>query len=298
MMLDKDEEEDIEELILGYSKGLGKTLAEPTSNNPEDIRKQLDEELEYIKAFVFWALKEIEEQRKLYPELEAATKAATANVRDTNNSIFDDWVEGEQIQFIKEYHKRNIKRLMKGLPAEIIDRPPPRRVSKGTQSEKAGKLFYDKCSFTPEAYYKDLHTSNKEEGFTTETEVVYDVFEDDSHRLLKVYDKNGIVHLVTRSQHTIGMMRSPTGPKIFYKKCKFIPSHDYQTLRTKDMHKDFGFDSDSKVLWDIHKDQSVTLSIVFDIDSKAVQVVGPKVLITGKKAATGVNTEMEDAVKG
>ena len=39
MMLDEDEEEDIEELILGYSKGLGKTLAEPTSKNPEDIRK-------------------------------------------------------------------------------------------------------------------------------------------------------------------------------------------------------------------------------------------------------------------
>ena len=132
MMLDKDEEEDIEELILGYSKGLGKTLAEPTSNNPEDIRKRLDKELEYIKAFDFWALKEIKEQCKLYPELVAATKAATANVRNTNNLIFDNWAEGEQIQFIKEYRKRNIKRLMKGLPAKIIDRPPPQRVSKRT----------------------------------------------------------------------------------------------------------------------------------------------------------------------
>ena len=64
------------------------------------------------------------------------------------------------------------------------------------------------------------------------------------------------------------------------------------------MHKDFGFDSDSEVLWDIHKDQLVTPSIVFNIDSKAVRVVGPKVLITGKKAATGVDTEMEDAAKG
>ncbi|KAA6407341.1 MAG: hypothetical protein FRX48_08889 [Lasallia pustulata] len=132
MMLDKDEEEDIKELILGYSKGLSKTLTEPTSNNPEDIRKQLDKELEYIKAFDFWALKEIEERRKLYPELEAATKAATANVQDTNGLIFDDWAKGEQIQFVKEYRKRNIKRLMKWLPAKIIDRPPPRIVSKGT----------------------------------------------------------------------------------------------------------------------------------------------------------------------
>ena len=90
MMLDEDEEEDIEELILGYSKGLNKTLAEPTSNNPEDIRKQLDEELEYIKAFDFWALKEIKERCKLYPELEAATEAATTNVRNTNNLIFDN----------------------------------------------------------------------------------------------------------------------------------------------------------------------------------------------------------------
>ena len=140
MMLDKDEEEDIEELILGYSKGLGKTLADPASNNPEDIKKGLDKELEHIKAFDFQALKEIEEQRKLYPELEAATKVATANVRDTNGSIFDDWAEGEQIRFVKEYRKRNIKRLMKGLPAEVINRPPPRQVSKGTRSEKASKF--------------------------------------------------------------------------------------------------------------------------------------------------------------
>ena len=211
-MLDEDEEEYIEELILGYSKGLGKTLAELTSNNPEDIKKRLDKELEYIKAFDFWVLKEIEEQRKLYPELEAAIKAATAIVRNTNNLIFDDWAEGEQIRFIKEYRKRNIKRLMKGLPAKIIDRPPPQRVTKGIQSEKASKLFYDKCSFTPEAYYKDLDTSNKEDRFTTETEVVYNVFEDNSHRPSKVYDKNGIVHLVTRLRHTIGTTRSPTGP--------------------------------------------------------------------------------------
>ncbi|KAA6414929.1 MAG: hypothetical protein FRX48_01680 [Lasallia pustulata] len=187
---------------------------------------------------------------------------------------------------------------MKVLPAEIIDHPPPRRVSKGTQSEKASKLFYDKCSFTPEAYYKDFHTSDKEDGFTTEIEVVYDVFEDDSHRPLKVYDRKGVAHLVTRPRHTIRTTRSPTGSKIFYKKCEFIPSHDYRTLRTKDMHKDFGFNSDSEVLWNIHKDQSVTPSIVFDVDGKAVRVVGPKVLITGKKAATGVNTEMENAVKG
>ncbi|KAA6410849.1 MAG: hypothetical protein FRX48_05159 [Lasallia pustulata] len=141
MMLDEDEEEDIEELILGYSKGLSKTLADPASNNPEDIKKRLDEELEHIKAFDFQALKEIEERHKLYPELEAAMKAATANIRDTNSSIFDDWAEGDQIRFVKEYRRRNIKRLMKGLPAEIIDRPPPQRVSKGTRSEKAGKLF-------------------------------------------------------------------------------------------------------------------------------------------------------------
>ena len=64
------------------------------------------------------------------------------------------------------------------------------------------------------------------------------------------------------------------------------------------MHEDFGFDSNSEVLWDIHKDQSVIPSIVFDVDGKAVRVVGPKVLITGKKAATGVDTEMEDAAKG
>ena len=131
-----------------------------------------------------------------------------------------------------------------------------------------------------------------------ETEVVYDVFEDDSHRLSKVYDRNGVAHLVTRPQPTIGTTRSPTGPKIFYKKCEFIPSHNYRTLRTKDMHKDFGFDNDSEVLWDIYKDQLVTPSIIFDVDGKAVRVVGPKVLITGKKAATGVDTEMEDAAKG
>ncbi|KAA6410852.1 MAG: hypothetical protein FRX48_05162 [Lasallia pustulata] len=137
-----------------------------------------------------------------------------------------------------------------------------------------------------------------EDRFTTETEVVYNVFEDNSHWPSKVYNKNGVVHLVTRPRHTIGTMRSPTGPKIFYKKCKFIPKHDYRTLRTKDMHIDFGFDSNSKVLWDIYKDQLVTPLMVFDIDIKAVWVVGPKVLITGKKAAIRVDMEIEDAAKG
>ena len=64
------------------------------------------------------------------------------------------------------------------------------------------------------------------------------------------------------------------------------------------MHKDFGFDSNSEVLWDIHKELSVTPSMVFNINNKAVWVVGPKVLITGKKAATGIDMEMEDAAKG
>ncbi|KAA6407340.1 MAG: hypothetical protein FRX48_08888 [Lasallia pustulata] len=94
------------------------------------------------------------------------------------------------------------------------------------------------------------------------------------------------------------MIRSPTGPKIFYKKCKFIPNHNYRTLRMQDMHEDFGFNSNSEVLWDIHKDHSATPSMVFDIDNKAVQVVGPKALITGKKAATGVDAKIEDAAKG
>ena len=42
----------------------------------------------------------------------------------------------------------------------------------------------------------------------------------------------------------------------------------------------------------------MTPSMVFNIDNKAVRVVGPKVLITGKKAATRVDTEMEDVAKG
>lgn len=188
MMLDEDKEEDIEKLILGYCRGLGKTLAEPTSNKPEDIRKWLDKELEAIKAFDFWAFKEIEEWHKLYPELEAVTRVATTNVQDINNSSFDHWAKGKQKLFIKEYCKRNIKRLMKELPAETIDRPPPWQVSKVTQSEKAGKLFYNKCSFTPKAYYKDLYTSDMEskDRFTMETEVVYNIFEDDSQQPSKV----------------------------------------------------------------------------------------------------------------
>ncbi|KAA6409365.1 MAG: hypothetical protein FRX48_06918 [Lasallia pustulata] len=226
MMLNEDKEEDIEELILGYSRGLGKTLAELTSNKPEDIRKQLDKELE-------------------------ATKAFNGNGQCTRHQQLnlDDWAKGEQILFVKEYCKRNIKHFIKGLPAKIIDRPPLQQVSKATQSEKASKLFYNECSFTPGAYHKDLHTSDikSEDGFTTEMEVVYNIFEDNSHWPSKIY-----------------------GPNIFYKKCKFTLDQDYRTLQTKDMHKDLGFDSKSKVLWDIYKDQSVTLLIVFNIDNKAV----------------------------
>lgn len=48
-------------LVLEYSKDLSTTLEEPSSNDLEAIKKQLDDELRATEAFKLRALKEIEQ---------------------------------------------------------------------------------------------------------------------------------------------------------------------------------------------------------------------------------------------
>ena len=163
---------------------------------------------------------------------------------------------------------------MQGETAEIV--PPPRLRLVG---KKPGlgmrKVFYKECSYNLTVNYQDLATSDMkdDQGFTSDTEVVWDYFDNEMKKLAEVYDGSKQPVKIVLPSHT--GLKGRTEKVIRYSECRFIPDHDFRVMRTEDMHEDLGFESDQEVRFDINEDRKKVPAKVLGIEGDPVRLILP-----------------------
>ena len=188
MVIDKNEEDDIGHLVFGYQQEPGPIVAPPALNDREDLKRHLDNTQAAAEHAQIRALKEVEPRCRLYPRLDEAMKAAIENITDDNNLRFQEWESDVQTGFKKAYQKQALDKMMAG--EESYEYSTPQSALNKVAPEP---FFYKDCVFEPESDFRNLHTSDMDsnDGFTSDSMVMFDFVDGVRNGLSRVYRKNG-----------------------------------------------------------------------------------------------------------
>ena len=90
MMINKNKEKDIDQLIFSFSQKSDLIITSSTLNSRDDLKKYLDNTQTVTKQSQIQMLREIEHHCKLYLKLNTSMKAAIENVIDNNDLHFNE----------------------------------------------------------------------------------------------------------------------------------------------------------------------------------------------------------------